>query len=191
MPADGSDAAAKKFGTSARPGGSSPRQWMDYTPGVRASEETNQNKPGAVASVVGTFETRRRTPKCLLIEVDQKGPAEGQSDASEPKRLFRQCDCRASIRLRSHGRCRPNSKCGFRVRRPRLLTARSQMAVPLAAGSLASNWESVLKIYSMSLLAGVAIGAIACRTVDSCLGPNSRRSRPFPVTKIQGSVQPH
>jgi hypothetical protein len=54
MPADGFDAAAKKFGTSARPGGSSPRQWMDYTPVVRASEETNQNKPGAVVSVVGT-----------------------------------------------------------------------------------------------------------------------------------------
>jgi hypothetical protein len=48
MPADGFDAAAKKFGTSARPGGSSPKQWMDYTPVVRASEETNQNKPGAV-----------------------------------------------------------------------------------------------------------------------------------------------
>jgi hypothetical protein len=28
---------------------------MDYTPVVRASEETNQNKPGAVVSVVGTF----------------------------------------------------------------------------------------------------------------------------------------
>jgi hypothetical protein len=55
MPADGFDAAAKKFGTSARPGGSSPKQWMDYTPVVRASEETNQNKPGAVVSVVGTF----------------------------------------------------------------------------------------------------------------------------------------
>jgi hypothetical protein len=55
MPADGFDAAAKKFGTSARPGGSSPRRWMDYTPVVRASEETNQNKPGAVVSVVGTF----------------------------------------------------------------------------------------------------------------------------------------
>jgi hypothetical protein len=54
MPADGFDAAAKKFGTSARPGGSSPRQWMDNTPVVRASEETNQNKPGAVVSVVGT-----------------------------------------------------------------------------------------------------------------------------------------
>ena len=54
MPADGFDAAAKKFGTSARPGGSSPRQWMDNTPVVRASEETNQNKPGAIVSVVGT-----------------------------------------------------------------------------------------------------------------------------------------
>jgi len=53
MPADGFDAAAKKFGTSARPGGSSPRQWMDNTPVVRASEETNQNKPGAIVSVVG------------------------------------------------------------------------------------------------------------------------------------------
>ena len=52
MPADGFDAAVKKFGTSARPGGSSPRQWMDYTPVVRASEETNQNKPGAIVSVV-------------------------------------------------------------------------------------------------------------------------------------------
>src|SRR6266849_3716083 len=57
MPADGFDAAAKKFGTSARPGGSSPRQWMDNIPVVRASEETNQNKPGAIVSVVGTFET--------------------------------------------------------------------------------------------------------------------------------------
>jgi hypothetical protein len=55
MPADGFDAAAKKFGTSARPGGSSPKQWMDYTPVVRASEETNQNKPGAVVSVVGRY----------------------------------------------------------------------------------------------------------------------------------------
>lgn len=53
MPADGSDAAAKKFGTSARPDGSSPRQWMDNTPVVRASEETNQNKPGAMVSVIG------------------------------------------------------------------------------------------------------------------------------------------
>jgi hypothetical protein len=170
MPADGSDAAAKKFGTSARPGGSSPRQWMDYTPGVRASEETNLNKPGAVASVVGTFETRRRTPKCLLIGVDQKRPTEGQSDASEPKRLFRQCDCRSFIRLRSHGRCRPDSKCGFQVRfhlrRPRLLTARSQMAVPLAAGSLASNWESVMKIYSMFI-------ARRCRNW-SCRVPDGR-----------------
>jgi len=61
MPADGFDAAAKKFGTSARPGGSSQKQWMDYTPLVRASEETNQNKPGAVASVVGTFEKCWRT----------------------------------------------------------------------------------------------------------------------------------
>jgi hypothetical protein len=57
MPADGFDAAAKKFGTSARPGGSSPRQWMDNTPAVRASEETNQNKPGTIVSVVGTNAT--------------------------------------------------------------------------------------------------------------------------------------
>jgi hypothetical protein len=57
MPADGFDAVAKKFGTSARPGGSSQKQWMNYTPVVRASEETNQNKPGAVASVVGPSAT--------------------------------------------------------------------------------------------------------------------------------------
>jgi hypothetical protein len=62
MPADGFDAAAKKFGTSARPGGSSPKQWMDYTPVVRASEETNQNKPGAVVSVVGTFRKWQAKP---------------------------------------------------------------------------------------------------------------------------------
>src|SRR6202171_2046875 len=49
----------------------------------------------------------------------------------------------------------------FRVRLPRLLTARSQIAVLLAAGSSASNWESVMKTYTMTLLAGVAIGAIA------------------------------
>src|SRR6267142_3580928 len=45
--------------------------------------------------------------------------------------------------------------------RPRLLTARSQLAVLLAAGSSASNWEEVMKTYAMALLAGVAIGAIA------------------------------
>src|ERR1700736_6787093 len=35
------------------------------------------------------------------------------------------------------------------------------MAVLLAAGSSASNWESVMKTYTIALLAGVAIGAIA------------------------------
>jgi uncharacterized protein (DUF1330 family) len=42
-----------------------------------------------------------------------------------------------------------------------LLTERSQIAVLLAAGSSASNWEVVMKTYTMALLAGVAIGAIA------------------------------
>src|SRR6202162_5099860 len=54
-----------------------------------------------------------------------------------------------------------NQPALIRVRRPRLLTARSQIAVLLAAGSSASNWESVMKTYAMTLLAGVAIGAIA------------------------------
>src|ERR1700676_4507957 len=49
----------------------------------------------------------------------------------------------------------------FRVRLPRLLTERSQIAVLLAAGSSASNWEEVMKTYTMTLLAGIAIGAIA------------------------------
>jgi hypothetical protein len=38
---------------------------------------------------------------------------------------------------------------------------RSQIAVLLAAGSSASNRGSVMKTYTMALLAGVAIGAIA------------------------------
>src|SRR5260221_11650874 len=76
MPADGFDAAAKKFGTSARPGGSSPRQWMDYTPVVRASEETNQNKPGAVVSVVVQVFGRRQRRDARHAELSrvQKAP---------------------------------------------------------------------------------------------------------------------
>jgi uncharacterized protein (DUF1330 family) len=45
-----------------------------------------------------------------------------------------------------------------------LITAVSKFAVLLAAGlsaSNSSNWEEVMKTYTMTLLAGVAIGAIA------------------------------
>src|SRR6202162_6041737 len=54
-----------------------------------------------------------------------------------------------------------NQPALIRVRRPRLLTERSQIAVLLAAGSSASNWEEVMKTHTMTLLAGVAIGVIA------------------------------
>jgi len=66
MPADGFDAAAKKFGTSARPGGSSPKQWMDYTPVVRASEETNQNRTRACRLTMSLPDGRTDMPVTLV-----------------------------------------------------------------------------------------------------------------------------
>jgi len=54
MPADGFDAAAKKHSGPRHVPWQLPRQWMDNTPAVRASEETKRNKPGAI---VGHAET--------------------------------------------------------------------------------------------------------------------------------------
>jgi hypothetical protein len=56
----------KKFGTSARPGGSFPKQWMDYTPVLRASEETNQNRTRACRLTMSLPDGRTDMPVTLV-----------------------------------------------------------------------------------------------------------------------------
>jgi uncharacterized protein (DUF1330 family) len=65
---------------------------------------------------------------------------------------------------------------------PRLLTAVSEMTVRWTAGYSAFNWESFMKShYAMTLLAGIAIGAIALQGLHA----QGAKKKAYTVSEIE------